>query len=167
MSKATKTRKRKAYVLLAVLLIVQTCNFFRLNSVEAVNHVFQDSSQQSSHLVVMIPNIPDPVPDKKIRNAMNIENDELISLSMKNSYCNATAQVRLFLSSKNDTRWKIQTLDLNGIPKPIGGDEFYITYHHNTYLSPSRAQLIQRPWHKLQIYKTEIMILTFLHRPWL
>ena len=123
-------RKRKVFVALAVLLIVQACNDFQLHSFEVKNNVFRDS-KQPSQLAIVIPNVPDPLPEKKIRDAMNIEIDELISLPMKSSHCNATAQVLLFM---NGTRWKMQALDLNGIPKTIGGDEFYVTYHHNGYL---------------------------------
>ena len=52
--------------------------------------------------------------------------------------CPATAQVKLTVDSHDNRKWMLQTLDQEGNPKGIGGDEFYVSFrdHRNRDVSP-------------------------------
>ena len=94
------------------------------------------ASNNANIVQIWIPKQPDPMPTLKILKAMAPANiagtDEDIFIQHN---CSATSQVRLQLLSEEDgnTKWMMQTLDQNGSEKHVGGDEFYITYHPDSY----------------------------------
>lgn len=97
---------------------------------------------------LFIPENPDQLPTQRIMDAMepmNFENGGTDNTFVQN-ICRATSQVKISIpvnqnsnsihdAERNSTtmRWKMQTLDLNGTEKTVGGDEFYITYHDESY----------------------------------
>jgi len=85
---------------------------------------------------ILIPEQPDQIPSAKINDATKPAN---LALSEISQHCSATSQVRLVISSSSK-RWIIQTIDLDGADKIVGGDEFYITYHHNDTTAPKRSK---------------------------
>jgi hypothetical protein len=84
--------------------------------------------------MIMIP--PEPDPNLRLNMALawtDANGTEISSFGPENPIhpirsgaCPVTSQLKLIIMG--GTNWKIASLDRNGIPKTVGGDEFYVTY---------------------------------------
>ncbi len=87
---------------------------------------------------MFIPGQPDPTPTVKLIGGIGSTNIG-IALDTVLSGCEPTSQVRLDIftgEQKGDsgsTKWILQALDEDGFRKWAGGDEFYISLHHESY----------------------------------
>jgi len=71
---------------------------------------------------------PDKFPEEKLNSLYEKDSSPVDSL------CSPTSQVEISLEKYSNT-WKLQSLDVNGAKKTVGGDEFYVTYSDDSYAS--------------------------------
>lgn len=99
--------------------------------------------QQNEILSLLIPPKPDFIPNQNVHKAIATSNGTTTTpLIYKGKSCNITSQVRLHVVNKRNNaantsivqQWTLETMDEHGNTKHVGGDEFYVTYHHNSFL---------------------------------
>lgn len=72
----------------------------------------------------MAPPEPSPIPQERVYGGIHVDSPEK-TLDFFTDGCRVTSQVRVVATSP---KWIVQTFDLNGERKYMGGDELYVTY---------------------------------------
>jgi hypothetical protein len=101
-------------------------------------HYQEEILNLTPEMQLFIPERPDPTPTTKLINGVGTTNRTLDTVL---SGCKPTSQVRLDIitaaaGQKGDSgsiKWILQALDEYGLMKRVGGDEFYISLHHESY----------------------------------
>lgn len=83
------------------------------------------NKQQEYTDTFLIPQEPDSLSMERMKQA-NITLSPPATVSM--NACPLTSQVRLVVSRRDNQHWIIESLDVNGNRKTMGGDEYYVTY---------------------------------------
>lgn len=95
------------------------------------NDLYREESLEQPQWLVMIPSDPDLTCKSKvlsaIENVMPFNESRFVT-------CPITSQVQIIVPNQNETtsKWILQSLDEDGNPKSVGGDEYYITWTDDT-----------------------------------
>ena len=113
-----------------------TVNSDKTNQINLHNNRYQDAPHNvpttvssNQRLVILFPNEPDPIPLKRVQSALRTNNGTVwdpVTLQYLQQDCPVTSQFQL--DRTHDDFWILRTLSIHGLPKTMGGDEFYITY---------------------------------------
>lgn len=102
--------------LVALSFLLVLWQFYQSLSVSRVTSLGSHHALPPSDTCWKIPDQPDPEVAKNIQKGTNGLFD-----------CNVTAQAQICVTSTGE--WRLQSLDSQGQPKTIGGDEYYLTFH--------------------------------------
>jgi len=83
-------------------------------------------SEGDSAKRILLPNDPDPEPQAKLFNLASLDPTPI------DTSCRATSQLELINNNEN---WILQSRDLSGNRKSVGGDEMYVTYADDGFAS--------------------------------
>ena len=97
----------------------------------------REVSRQKNSTIWIPKDKPDPLVWKHLSFAWTDENGtEVVELQndpylsrLRNGTCPPTMQMRIDMTETGE--WILASLDEHGIRKTLGGDEYYISYHHN------------------------------------
>lgn len=145
--KASQGRKRVAGYLASLFLLFFALPFEKFSSIiiELDGEDVTTSKQTVSTRIddyyssFIVPKVPDIYPTEMISKAFVPRNTSLPATTYTTVWCSVTSQVRV-LQRHDDSHWIIQSLDINGSPKRIGGDEYYVTYTDNTMATTTPKQ---------------------------
>ena len=130
--------KYVSYVVLAVAVAYVTFSLAARSTVEPNRQSVSSSTTKASAplypvdkklLLMFLPETPDGSIEKHL-NGMIPD----LGASPLNG-CRVTSQVKITLDLKQSNKWMLQSLDSEGTPKAIGGDEFYIAFKNKGDLS--------------------------------
>ena len=108
--------------LLSIAHTIYALQAFTASSTEVREETRNLRTSSPEELRILIPDSPDPEPWKKLKHLKTIDPTPF------NKLCSATSQLELIIPKDTNKDWMIQTRDIRGNVKKIGGDEMYITY---------------------------------------
>lgn len=88
------------------------------------------TDQDRENLRILVPKEgPDPEPQLKLR---QLKNKDPTPIDFN---CRATSQLELIIPKDGKKNWMVQSLDISGNKKKIGGDEYYMTFVDDSFAS--------------------------------